>query len=52
MTEFRAPRWLRGRHAQTVWASVFRMPIRLALQHERWELPDGDFLLTLARPYC
>jgi predicted alpha/beta-fold hydrolase len=44
MTQFVPPRWLRGRHAQTVWASVFRMPIRLALQHERWELPDGDFL--------
>jgi hypothetical protein len=44
MTHFRPPRWLRGRHAQTVWASVFRMPIRLPLVHERWELPDGDFL--------
>ena len=31
MTHFRPPRWLRGRHAQTVWASVFRMPIRLPL---------------------
>jgi uncharacterized protein len=44
MTHFQPPRWLRGRHAQTVWASVFRMPIRLPLAHERWELPDGDFL--------
>jgi predicted alpha/beta-fold hydrolase len=44
MTHFQPPRWLRGRHAQTVWASVFRMPIRLPLTHERWELPDGDFL--------
>ena len=44
MTAFRAPRWLRGRHAQTVWGSVFRMPILLPLSHERWELPDGDFI--------
>jgi len=44
MTQFRPPRWLRGRHAQTVWASVFRLPIRLPLTHERWELPDGDFI--------
>lgn len=54
MTQFRAPRWLRGRHAQTVWGSLFRLPIRLPLRHERWELPDGDFidveLLAAARP--
>jgi predicted alpha/beta-fold hydrolase len=44
MTHFRPPRWLRGRHAQTVWASVFRMPIRLPLTHQRLDLPDGDFI--------
>ena len=44
MTHFRPPRWLRGRHAQTVWGSVFLLPIRLPLVHERWELPDGDFI--------
>ena len=44
MTSFRSPRWLRGRHAQTVWGSVMRLPIRLPLHHERWELPDGDFI--------
>jgi uncharacterized protein len=44
VTAFRAPRWLRGRHAQTVWGSVFRLPILLPLSHERWELPDGDFI--------
>jgi uncharacterized protein len=41
---FRAPRWLRGGHAQTIWATVMRLPFRLPLHHERWELPDGDFL--------
>ena len=44
MTHFRPPRWLRGRHAQTVWGSLFRMPIRLPLRHERLDLPDGDFI--------
>ncbi len=44
MTHFRPPRWLRGRHAQTVWGALFRMPIRLPLAHERWDLPDGDFI--------
>ncbi len=44
MTHFRPPRWLRGRHAQTVWGSLVRLPIRLPLAHERWELPDGDFI--------
>jgi predicted alpha/beta-fold hydrolase len=44
MTAFRPPRWLRGRHAQTVWGSLFRLPIRLPLRHERWDLPDGDFV--------
>ncbi|MDB4966941.1 MAG: Alpha/beta hydrolase fold [Myxococcales bacterium] len=44
MTGFQPPRWLRGRHAQTVWGSLFRLPVRLPLRHERWELPDGDFI--------
>ncbi len=44
MTHFRSPRWLRGRHAQTVWGALVRLPVRVPLRHERWELPDGDFL--------
>lgn len=39
-----APGWLRGRHAQTVYGSLVRLPVRLPLVRERWELPDGDFL--------
>jgi predicted alpha/beta-fold hydrolase len=39
-----APGWLRGRHAQTVYGSLVRMPLRLPITRERWELPDGDFL--------
>ena len=44
MTSFRPPRWLRGRHAQTVVGALFRLPVRLPVRHERWELPDGDFV--------
>jgi predicted alpha/beta-fold hydrolase len=41
---FIAPSWLRGGHAQTVLASLVRLPLRLPLTRERWQLPDGDFL--------
>lgn len=44
MSGFAPPRWLRGGHAQTVYGALVRMPIRLPLSHERWELPDGDFV--------
>ena len=30
MSAFTPPRWLRGRHAQTVWGSLFRFPIKPA----------------------
>ena len=42
--KYAAPAWLRGRHAQTVYGSLVRLPARLKLTRERWELPDGDFL--------
>ncbi len=40
--QFRASRWLPGRHLQTLWPTLTR---RVALQSrsERLELPDGDF---------
>lgn len=41
---FAAPRWLRNRHLMTVTANLARLPLRLPLRRERWELPDGDFL--------
>ena len=43
-SSFVAPRWLAGRHAQTVFAALVRLPFKLPLTRERWELPDGDFL--------
>ncbi len=40
---FRAPWWLKSRHAQTLWASIVRK-VRLETRRERIELPDGDFV--------
>ncbi|MGB5245310.1 MAG: hydrolase [Woeseia sp.] len=42
-TPFRAARWLRNRHLQTIWPALpwVRGP-KPALQHEWLELPDGD----------
>ena len=40
--EFRAPRWLPGGHAQTIWP--YRLPrSSVRLRRERVETPDGDF---------
>jgi len=44
MERFEPLRWLRGRHAQTVFGTLLRRGPRLPLRRERWELPDGDFL--------
>jgi uncharacterized protein len=41
---FAPARWLRGRHAQTVFGTLLRPGPRLPLRRERWELSDGDFL--------
>jgi len=42
--EYLPARWLRGAHAMTVFASVFRPFPRPRARRERWELPDGDFV--------
>ena len=39
---FKPAWWLRGGHAQTLWASMMRK-VRLDTRRERIELPDGDF---------
>ncbi len=36
--------WLRGPHAQTIWAALHRAPQPVPLTPERLELPDGDFI--------
>ena len=40
---FRPARWLRNRHAQTIYPSVpWASPVRLTLRREVLKLPDGD----------
>ena len=41
---FKPAWWLRGAHAQTLWPALFRRRPKLALERQRLELPDGDFL--------
>ena len=47
MRDFRAPRWLPGGNAQTIWpalASRRRAGPPLRWRRERWDTPDGDFV--------
>jgi hypothetical protein len=40
---YRAPRWLPGGHAQTIWPLLIKAAPP-AYRRERWETPDGDFI--------
>lgn len=40
---YRAPAWLPGGHAQTIWPLLIK-PRALPLRRERWETPDRDFI--------
>ena len=40
---YRAPRWLPGGHAQTIWPLRCTGPLP-NFQRERWTTPDGDFI--------
>lgn len=45
--DYRAPWWLPGGHAQTIWAALYarrRWTSARALLRERWNTPDGDFI--------
>jgi len=42
-SSYRAPRWLRGGHAQTIFPVLLPRP-RVAFRRERLETPDGDFV--------
>lgn len=50
----RAPAWLPGGHAQTIWPALFARPVEgapLNFQRERWNTPDGDFVdIDFLRP--
>lgn len=41
---YRAPFWLPGGHAQTIYAARFAPRAVVRYQRERWETPDGDFI--------
>jgi uncharacterized protein len=45
--QYRAPSWLLGGHAQTIWPALYarryNAPLQ-PLQRERWTAPDGDFV--------
>ena len=42
--DYRAPAWLPGAHAQTIWPAVFAPRPAVAYRRERWDAPDGDFV--------
>ena len=41
---YRAPWWLPGGHAQTVYAALAVPRPRVEYRRERWDTPDGDFI--------
>ena len=43
-SSFQPAWWLKNRHAQTLWPSLFRRRPDIPLKRERLELTDGDFL--------
>lgn len=43
MSPYRAPAWLPGGHAQTIWP-ILRKDAPPPYRRERWETPDGDFI--------
>ena len=44
MISYRAPLWLPGGHAQTLYAALVVPRPRVAYRRERWDTPDGDFI--------
>ncbi len=42
--DYRAPAWLPGAHAQTIWPALFAPRPAVAYRRERWEAPDGDWI--------
>lgn len=42
---YRAPPWLPGGHAQTIYAALAAPRPRVAYRRERWGTPDGDFIV-------
>jgi len=43
---YRPPWWLRGANAQTIYAALVLRGARVRYRRERWDTPDGDFVLA------
>jgi uncharacterized protein len=41
---YHPPRWLVGRHAQTIWPSLVTPKPSVNYRRERWDTPDADFI--------
>jgi len=44
MAPYRAPSWLPGGHAQTIYAALLLPRARVAYRRVRWDTPDGDII--------
>ena len=44
MHDYRAPRWLIGPHAQTIWSALVAPCPRVLYRRRRWSTPDDDFV--------
>ena len=44
MDAYRAPAWLPGGQAQTIYAALAAPRPRVAYRRQRWDTPDGDFI--------
>ena len=44
MKQYRAPSWLPGGHAQTIYGALFAPRPRLEYRRTQWDTPDGDFI--------
>ncbi len=45
-SQYRPPWWLRGGNAQTLYAALVLRGRRPTYRRERWDTPDGDFVLA------
>jgi len=46
LVPYRPPWWLRGGNAQTIYAALVLRGARIRYRRERWDTPDGDFILA------
>jgi predicted alpha/beta-fold hydrolase len=44
MKPYRAPRWLPGGHAQTIYGALFTRRPQVEYRRTQWDTPDGDFI--------